>query len=267
MSLSCKTFEVRDRATFIPCFGVLCRPERPEPDGALIDYQGHQTQQDAYLLRRAGYGADVDPPCVLFGALHCDPTHYDPYAWGANPRTMRAAHEYVTKHWDELESGAVIDVEFVLGETSESKQSEWFWCPNVDVESLRAMHSPPPGTGKVSFPEIDLESLEQRVKEKLENAEPGEPRVHRGCVTGRTSCETSNISEDRVHVDIEDTSVYDTLAKEFGTERHVIKTACFAAMYQPDSQAKVKAAGGTLNYLRDWLCTTVFKLRDKGGKP
>ncbi|KKL90716.1 hypothetical protein LCGC14_1901950, partial [marine sediment metagenome] len=40
------------------------------------------------------------------------------------PRTVAEAHRYVAAHWDELKSGDVIDVEFVLDETTEKKVSE-----------------------------------------------------------------------------------------------------------------------------------------------
>ena len=37
---------------------------------------------------------------------------------------MKEAHAYIAGHFEELESGAVIDVEFILGETAEAKKSE-----------------------------------------------------------------------------------------------------------------------------------------------
>jgi len=39
---------------------------------------------------------------------------------------MLKAHEYIEKCFDELESGAVVDVEYILGETNKMKQSERF---------------------------------------------------------------------------------------------------------------------------------------------
>jgi hypothetical protein len=43
------------------------------------------------------------------------------YGWGGCPRTLLAAHEYLVKMFDQLESGAVVDVQYLLGETQEPK--------------------------------------------------------------------------------------------------------------------------------------------------
>jgi hypothetical protein len=122
--LRCKTFEVLDAGTFIPCFGVLCEPVFDGPGDASA-----AGRADSYLLFRAGY----QPPregkvgrCVIFTRLDGHPSNiapYDPIAWGRN-RTMSAAHEYVRDHWDELPSGAVVDVEHIKGERVEPKRSE-----------------------------------------------------------------------------------------------------------------------------------------------
>jgi len=37
---------------------------------------------------------------------------------------MLNAHKYIKEHWDELRSGSVVDVEFILGESKEPKASE-----------------------------------------------------------------------------------------------------------------------------------------------
>jgi hypothetical protein len=46
----------------------------------------------------------------------------DPYDW--QDRTMLVAHEYVNSHYCDLMDGSVIDVEFILGESSAPKVSE-----------------------------------------------------------------------------------------------------------------------------------------------
>jgi hypothetical protein len=105
-----KLFEVRDRATFIACFGILMGGE-----SMLV--------AEKFLLRRSGFG--LEDPLVLFGRLEGGECQYDPYAWSARGgRTVAEAHRYVSEHWDELESGAVIDVEYVLGETAAPKGTE-----------------------------------------------------------------------------------------------------------------------------------------------
>lgn len=114
-----KLFEIRDSATFIPAFAF--RPAdalqvRPTEKAETI-------VADAYLVSRSGYG--TDPDCVIFGRLELpSETRLDPYDWGTTTRTMAVAHKFVAENWDRLESGAVIDVEHILGERPEPKVSE-----------------------------------------------------------------------------------------------------------------------------------------------
>lgn len=97
-----KLFEIRDSMTMIPAVGVLVNGD------------------SGPLARRAGYG-DVD--CVLLTYLVGQrPANYDPYAWG--DRTMTVAHDYIARHWSKLASGAVVDVEHILGESRTAKRSE-----------------------------------------------------------------------------------------------------------------------------------------------
>lgn len=103
-----KLIEIRDRATFIPAVAISVQPTGEE---------------ERYLMRRVGYG--VQPPYSILlthlagsGNACCS----DPYDW-AN-RTWQTAHVWIAEHWDEIESGAVVDVEFILGETSAPKFSE-----------------------------------------------------------------------------------------------------------------------------------------------
>lgn len=100
-----KILEIRDRATFIPMFAMKMQ-----------SYNSHEH----YLLRRAGYSGDY--PCILFGRINGGHCHYDPYHWGN--RTYTVAHDYITKNWDSVREGDVIDVEFILGETTQKKFSE-----------------------------------------------------------------------------------------------------------------------------------------------
>lgn len=100
-----KLFEVRDDAT---CISVLATK--------MIS----NNIQEKYLLRRVGY-AD-QPVCILLTNLSYYKSAYDPFDWGN--RTMHEAHKYILEHFDNLETGAVIDVEFILGETDKPKESE-----------------------------------------------------------------------------------------------------------------------------------------------
>lgn len=104
-NMETKAIEVRDRGTLIPCLAVR-----------LDGYNGNANE--AWLMRRAGYGE----PCVLFTRAQGGTAAYDPYSWG--DRTMKIAHNYVSENWAKISSGDVVDVEFVLGETSASKRSQ-----------------------------------------------------------------------------------------------------------------------------------------------
>ena len=110
--MEAKTFEIRDRATFIPAFAIN------PGNGAFNEY-------DRWLWARAGYGLSPTEQgqYVILGNMN-EPTRTrsDPYQWG--DRTMHTAHLYILEHWDELASGDVIDVQFILGETATRKTSE-----------------------------------------------------------------------------------------------------------------------------------------------
>jgi len=108
-----KLFEIRDRGTLIPVLAVQLEP-RGEAECWLLAHAGYgQTSlsQSRYILLCRIEGGS--------GACHCDP-----YDWGGQQRTMRAAHDYLTRMFDHLESGAVVDVQYILGETLEAKTSE-----------------------------------------------------------------------------------------------------------------------------------------------
>jgi hypothetical protein len=103
-----KTFELRDRATFVPVLAVKLDPGN---------------DADRYLLARAGFapGETYVVMCGMSGGT--DKATSDPYDWGDN-RTRHFGHQQIIEHFDALESGAVIDVEFILGETQKPKESE-----------------------------------------------------------------------------------------------------------------------------------------------
>lgn len=106
--MNCKLFELRDKGTFIPIIALKVEA-RSEPE--------------RYLLARAGYGTEQ---CVILVRAECSGVNrnatYDPYAWGG--RTYPVAHNYIIDHFDELKSGAVVDVEHILGESTKPKLSE-----------------------------------------------------------------------------------------------------------------------------------------------
>lgn len=108
MPVEAKTLEVRDRAT---CIGVVATKIGPA-DHSDADY----------VLRRRGlnFGGYL----VSLHSLESGRMEDDPYDWRGIPRTMQIAHQHILDHWDELSSGDVVDVEFILGESSAPKVSE-----------------------------------------------------------------------------------------------------------------------------------------------
>jgi hypothetical protein len=102
-----KLFEIRDRGT---CISAMA-----------INLIGRDMQECA-LLKRAGFGPVSD--YILLTNLDggTGKITYDEYEWG--DRTMKTAHNYIIENWDSLPSGIVIDVEFILGETKQEKESE-----------------------------------------------------------------------------------------------------------------------------------------------
>lgn len=103
--IEAKTFEIRDAATFLPVIGIMIDSATAPPP-------------DQYLMKRSGYGR----PCLLLTRLAGGHSACDPYDWGN--RTMVTAHQFISKNWTELESGALIDVEFIVGESTTPKVSE-----------------------------------------------------------------------------------------------------------------------------------------------
>jgi hypothetical protein len=101
-----KLIEVRDRGTFMPALAM-----RVTSTGDVAD---------DWLLRRGGFSLD-GASIILIRLTDCE-AQYDPYDW-AN-RTMQTAHLYLLEHFEQIESGAVVDVEHILGETPAPKVSE-----------------------------------------------------------------------------------------------------------------------------------------------
>jgi len=110
--MTTKTIELRDKGTFIPMLAIKLEPGN---------------EADRYLLSRAGYGvaAEDQGKYILLARIEGGNLafHYSPHEW-PNRRTFGVAHEWIIEHFDEIESGAVVDVEFILGETGQPKISE-----------------------------------------------------------------------------------------------------------------------------------------------
>lgn len=120
-----KTLELRDRATFIPVLAVDMNPTMKEEDG----WDDDTWKAQRYLLRRSGYSCNGRTArSILLTRLCAESlTQVDPNCWGG--RTFPTAHKYIIEHWEELRDGDVIDVQFILGETTEKATSEQINCP------------------------------------------------------------------------------------------------------------------------------------------
>lgn len=108
-----KTFEIRDKATFIPVLAIKLRPG---------------CEPDRYLLARAGFGRSSAQQDEYVMVVKIDggdgKAVTDVYDWSGVSRTMRVAHDYIIKHFNELNSGEVVCVEYILSERDTPKISE-----------------------------------------------------------------------------------------------------------------------------------------------
>lgn len=105
-SLSNKVLEIRDAGTHIPSLATQ-----------MLAKNGIQNY---YIHGRSGYPKDGSQ--VILTRLADGSGNCDPYSWGN--RTMANAHNYIIDHWDELSDGDVVDVEYLLGESTQPKVSE-----------------------------------------------------------------------------------------------------------------------------------------------
>lgn len=130
-----KLFEIRDKATFIPAMAIKLGIEPYQDKG---EESSQRQEQELWLLRRAGYSLEVltgNPqyltPYIILCKLDGVEAQYDSFSW-SNPRTMGTAHRTIIEAWDELKSGDVIDVQFIIGETHTPKISERLTVGNYD---------------------------------------------------------------------------------------------------------------------------------------
>lgn len=108
-----KLFEVRDSCT---CMPVLC--VRMTTTGRSHSTSTEKTRERK-LLNRAGWPNVTDRGTlssdeVILWALSDNPDEFI-RIW--NDRTRRTAHQWITGHWDDLKSGDLVDVRYILGET------------------------------------------------------------------------------------------------------------------------------------------------------
>jgi hypothetical protein len=125
-TMEVKFFEIRDEGTLFPWMAYRMRPVHD----AATDGQTLEHRRVLALLRRSGFGDEPESYIMQGTALGDDVAfHYDVFFWrsgeqGQRGRTRFFAAKYIEEHFDELESGQVIDVEFILGERRAAKLPE-----------------------------------------------------------------------------------------------------------------------------------------------
>lgn len=106
-----KLFEIRDVHTFIPVMAIkLCG----------------RSEQERYLLYRAGFGRTwrTQSEYILMSTFGTNAhTTVDPFTWKSH--TLEEAHVEILHKWSHLNSGDVIDLEYLRGESLEPKKSEY----------------------------------------------------------------------------------------------------------------------------------------------
>ena len=114
-----KALELRDRGTFIPMLAVKVQVDS--------DFQS----QEDWLLRKSGWGRGQSG-YYLFNsaddgshfAVSCgDPEFLHSQSFPSD-RTYTVAFTYVSSHWDEFQSGDVVDVQCILRETEFPVESD-----------------------------------------------------------------------------------------------------------------------------------------------
>ena len=102
-----KVVEVRDRMTYIPAVATSLK-------------YSYINQAANKILNNSGIWSHND--IVILTHLDRNKSSMDPYEW--NDRTMKTAHDYIVKNWEFINNSDVIDVEYILGETSDKKENQ-----------------------------------------------------------------------------------------------------------------------------------------------
>jgi len=108
-----KILELRDHGTFIPIIALRVRNERSgSQEDWLLGKCGWGPQQEGfYLFSAADDGRHF--------AISCgDPEYLHMQSFPAD-RTFTTTFTYVSSHWDEFETGDVVDVRVILGEAQQ----------------------------------------------------------------------------------------------------------------------------------------------------
>lgn len=106
-----KILELRDRATFIPVVAIY------------LDYH-NASEEERYLLGSTGWGGG--PWLMLAKLIDFNFTdYYTSQVW------MNRAHDHIKENWHSIPNYAVVDMEFVRGESVAPKQPQRLEDPMV----------------------------------------------------------------------------------------------------------------------------------------
>ena len=115
MTAIVKLFEIRDAGTTMPVIAI-----KPDPH--------NETERWLYSMSGYGVSAEGQGDYVMLAPMHagegklvCDPYNHP---GGPKVHTLFVAHQHIITNWSVLESGDVVDVQFILGETKEAKTTE-----------------------------------------------------------------------------------------------------------------------------------------------
>lgn len=130
--MQAKALELRDKGTFV---AILCVDMNP-PQYPVASMEPRDKEEDhaltiaqRNLLRRVGYACDGRPNIIMTRLSGDGQATNDPYSWKGDTRTFPVAHAWIIEHWSELSDGDVVDVEYILGESTVKKTSERFFIP------------------------------------------------------------------------------------------------------------------------------------------
>lgn len=104
-----KTFQVRDEGTNIPVLVIQLEPDN---------------EQSQHIFYRAGLGKTADVQRRTYYLINLARHQGFSFPYSSKGRTLQVAHKYIEANFDRLESGQVIDVEFLLGITTTPKTFE-----------------------------------------------------------------------------------------------------------------------------------------------
>jgi|WetSurMetagenome_2_1015567.scaffolds.fasta_scaffold437084_2 hypothetical protein len=107
-----KLFEMRAAATNIPVLAVRLNPTNAK---------------DTWLLGRAGYGMHgySQAKYIMVMKLEGEPDA-STQEYSHESHAMQVTQKYLNEHFDDLESGAVIDTQFIEGKTFTPVESDMF---------------------------------------------------------------------------------------------------------------------------------------------